>query len=69
MGLSNGSGEMGFRDFHSFNKALLARQCWRLWNQPDSLVGQIMNAKYYADSTILEARVRKKAFFCLAEYP
>jgi hypothetical protein len=55
MGLLKGSGGMGFRDFHSFNKALLAKQCWRLWNQPDSLVSQIMKAKYYPDCNILEA--------------
>jgi hypothetical protein len=50
---------MGFRDFHSFNKALLAKQCWRLWNQPDSLVSQIMKAKYYPDCNILEVGVGK----------
>lgn len=60
MGLSKASGGMGFRDFHSFNLALLAKQCWRLWNQPDSLVGQIMRAKYYPDCDILEARVGKR---------
>jgi hypothetical protein len=59
MSLLKGSSEMGFRDFHSFNKALLAKQCWRLWNQPDSLVSQIMKAKYYPDCNILEVGVGK----------
>jgi hypothetical protein len=61
--LSNNSGGMGFRDFHSFNKALLAKQSWRLWRQPESLVGQIMEGKYYSGSTILEARVGKSPSF------
>ncbi|KAK3226094.1 hypothetical protein Dsin_005956 [Dipteronia sinensis] len=34
------SGGLGFRDLNAFNKALLAKQCWRLiWNQ-SSLVAQ-----------------------------
>jgi hypothetical protein len=45
MGWSNNVGGMGFRDFQSFNKALLAKQCWRLWKQPNGLAGKIMKAK------------------------
>jgi hypothetical protein len=48
---------MGFRDFNFFNKALLAKQCWRLWRLSDSLVSRIMRAKYYAQSSILEAKI------------
>jgi hypothetical protein len=50
MGLSKASGGMGFRDFLSFNKALLAKQAWRLWSQPESLVAKIMRAKYFSGS-------------------
>ena len=55
MGLSKEKGAMGFRDFHCFNKALLAKQCWRIWQNPESLVSKIMKAKYFANSSILEA--------------
>jgi hypothetical protein len=48
---------MGFQDFNCFSKALLAKQCWRLWRSPESLVSQILKAKYYARSTILEAKI------------
>jgi hypothetical protein len=47
MGFSKNNGGMGFRDFVCFNKALLAKQIWRLWKTPDSLLARIMKAKYY----------------------
>ena len=39
-------GGLGFRDLHLFNLAMLARQGWRLIQDPDSLCGQILRAKY-----------------------
>jgi hypothetical protein len=57
MGIPKSKGGMGFRDFNYFNKALLAKQCWRLWSSPDGLVSQILRAKYYTNSTILEAKL------------
>jgi hypothetical protein len=46
---------MGFRDFQSFNLAMLAKQGWRLISNPDSLCAQILRAKYYPDGDILKA--------------
>jgi hypothetical protein len=46
---------MGFRDFHSFNLAMLAKQVWRLTNEPDSLCAQVLRAKYYPHGDILKA--------------
>jgi hypothetical protein len=57
MGIPKSKGGMGFRDFNYFNKALLAKQCWRLWSSPDGLVSQILRAKYYTNSTILEVKL------------
>jgi hypothetical protein len=63
MGFSKRRGGLGFRDFTCFNKALLAKQCWRIWKMPDSLIARIMKAKYFPGCTILEARPRKKMSF------
>jgi ribonuclease HI len=63
MGRSKNVGGMGFRDFRSFNKALLAKQCWRLWKQPDSLVGKIMKAKYFPNHNVLDATLGKRPSF------
>ena len=50
---------LGFKDLHSFNLALLAKQCWRLIQNPDSLCAQVLKAKYYPDGDILEAGPKK----------
>jgi hypothetical protein len=65
MGKSQFMGGMGFHDFHSFNKALLAKQFWRLWHHPESLIASIMKAKYHPESSILEAGVgHRPSFAC-----
>jgi hypothetical protein len=48
-------GGMGFRDIHCFNLAMLAKQVWRLIQQPDSLCAQVLRAKYYPSGNILKA--------------
>jgi hypothetical protein len=52
-------GGLGFRDIHVFNLAMLAKQCWCLWSRPNSLCARILKAKYYANSTILDAKPKR----------
>ena len=42
---------LGYRDFGSFNLALLAKQGWRLIQYQNSLVEWIYKEKYYPSST------------------
>jgi hypothetical protein len=48
-------GGMGFRDFQSFNLAMLAKQVWRLIDEPESLCERVLRAKYYPQGDILKA--------------
>jgi hypothetical protein len=62
MGMAKDRGGMGIRDLVNFNMALLAKQCWRLLKSPDSLTAKIIKAKYYPNSSFLEAKLGSKPF-------
>jgi hypothetical protein len=49
-------GGLGFCDVHVFNLAMLAKQGWRLLQNPDSLCAKVLQAKYYREKTCLEAK-------------
>jgi hypothetical protein len=56
-------GGMGFRDFQSFNLAMLAKHIWRMISTPDSLCARVLRAKYYPDGDILRAGPKAGASF------
>ncbi|XP_028062862.1 uncharacterized protein LOC114266180 [Camellia sinensis] len=56
-------GGMGFRSLKAFNKALLAKQGWRLISAPDSLLARILKAKYYPHTSFLQAGVGSNPSF------
>jgi hypothetical protein len=56
-------GGLGFRDMHLFNKAMLAKQVWRLQTDPDSLVGQCIKARYYPNTDILNSSQGRNASY------
>lgn len=49
-------GRMGFKKLREFYIALLSKQAWRIIENPNSLVACIIKAKYFPNSTFLEAR-------------
>lgn len=46
---------MGFRDMGSFNFALLAKQGWRIMQNPNSLISKVLKAKYFPNSNFINA--------------
>ncbi|XP_042939525.1 uncharacterized protein LOC122274565 [Carya illinoinensis] len=56
MGVSKKDGGLSFRDLESFNKAMLAKQVWRVLNNPNSLVAQLLKQKYFKRGSILNSK-------------
>ncbi|XP_059439943.1 uncharacterized mitochondrial protein AtMg00310-like [Corylus avellana] len=63
MGKAKEKGGMGFPDLECFNLALLAKQGWRLTQNPTSLVARILQEKYHLNCTFLEAPLSKKSSY------
>ncbi|KAL0385690.1 UNVERIFIED_CONTAM: hypothetical protein Sradi_2963300 [Sesamum radiatum] len=57
------SGGLGLRDIRCFNSAMLAKQVWRLLNNPDSLAAQVLRARYYPGLSILDAELGSRPSF------
>lgn len=54
---------VSFRDVRVFNCALLVKQVCRIFQNPDSLVAHVLKAKYFPDSSFIEARVRNRVSY------
>ena len=53
-------GGLGFRDLKAYNLALLAKQGWRLQNNPHSLVYKVLKARYFPNIDFLHAKLGTK---------
>ncbi|KAL6520547.1 hypothetical protein OROMI_032309 [Orobanche minor] len=56
-------GGMGFRDLESFNKALLAKQLWRMVKNSDTLMARVFKARYFRNNDLWSAQVKTNASF------
>ncbi|XP_062021093.1 uncharacterized protein LOC133737577 [Rosa rugosa] len=54
---SKAEGGLGFRNMHHFNLALLAKQGWRLIQNPDSLIARLLKARYYPNTDFMQASI------------
>ncbi|KAF7822157.1 reverse transcriptase [Senna tora] len=54
-------GGMGFRDFECFNRAMLAKQCWRLMHNSDDPWVRILKGPYFPNCNFLEAKKSARA--------
>ncbi|XP_042972839.1 uncharacterized protein LOC122304645 [Carya illinoinensis] len=57
VGLAKSGGGVGFRNFENFNLAMLAKQGWRLLQNPTSLAAQVLSSKYFPDGAMLKAKL------------
>ncbi|CAN1281610.1 LINE-1 retrotransposable element ORF2 protein [Linum perenne] len=58
LSLPKEAGGLGFRDFATFNRALLAKQCWRILTNPDLLLSRVLKSVYFPNTTLLQSNGR-----------
>ena len=56
-------GGLCFKELLRFNDALLAKQTWRLLDEPDSLFYKVFKAKYFPNSSVMEAKIPSSASY------
>lgn len=57
------AGGLNFWDMEGFNQALLAKQVWRVLQNPNILLSRLLRGKYFADSLVLKAGCPRSASY------
>jgi hypothetical protein len=50
-------GGMGFRDLHTFNLAMIAKQGWNIMTKPHTLVAKLYKARYFPNSSLFNSKL------------
>lgn len=61
LSFSKESGGLGFREIATFNDSLLAKIGWKLLQQPDCLLSQVLLGKYCHSSSFMESTIPRNA--------
>jgi len=56
-------GGMGFRSIKAFNLAFLAKQCWRILLNPDSLLSKCLKSRYFPRHDLIHSQVGDQPSF------
>ncbi|XP_057247591.1 uncharacterized protein LOC130589950 [Beta vulgaris subsp. vulgaris] len=60
---SKNEGGLGMRNLVVFNKAMLAKQAWRVLKYPESLMAKVLKNKYFPNTTLMKVKVSPMASF------
>ncbi|CAN1299375.1 Uncharacterized mitochondrial protein AtMg00310 [Linum perenne] len=52
--LPNDEGGLGFKDLETFNHVLLAKETWRILQDPELLISRIYKAKIFPKLVLIE---------------
>ncbi|XP_019179523.1 PREDICTED: uncharacterized protein LOC109174723 [Ipomoea nil] len=57
-------GGLGFKDLRAFNLAMLGKQAWRFLTNPSILAARIYKARYYPNTSFIDATIGNCPSFC-----
>lgn len=63
MSLTKENGGLDFRDIESFNQALLVKQAWRLFQEPECFFAQVMRSIYYQEDSFIDASLGSRPYY------
>lgn len=63
MSIPKKEGGLGFKNLHDFNRALLAKQAWRILKNPSSLLARIYKGLYHHHHQFLQAKPRSNSSY------
>lgn len=60
MTIGKAAGEINFRDLRAVNEALLAKQVWRILQEPELLMSKVLEGRYFPNNDLFQVQQRGK---------